>query len=324
MSTSLMIVIVVVLIVLVLTVMVALLMGGSQKSKKRTLSVIRGQSVGNQKESDDAVQNKRWAEIAKKLKDNGEKDRRGRKLLEMRLQMAGLSISAKQFWIYSAILAAFVLILTVVMGFSPFVILMAGITALLGVPRLVLRDLIKRRQKKFLSEFADALEAMVRLLKAGMPVSEAILMASKEFSGPVGEEMSRIYDAQKIGIPLAEAAMDGAERMPLTEMQMFATGIAIQAQTGASLSEVLTNLAGVIRARFRLKRKVQALTSEAKSSAMIIGALPFVVGGGIYFINKDYVSILYTDPTGKMLLAGAAIWMGLGVLVMKIMINFKV
>jgi tight adherence protein B len=198
------------------------------------------------------------------------------------------------------------------------------VTALFGIPRFVLRHLILKRQKKFLMEFADALEAMVRLLKAGMPVSEAVLMVSREFTGPVGEEMSRVYDKQKIGVPLHEAALEACKRMPLPEMQMFATGLSIQAQTGSSLSDVLTNLAGVIRARFKLKRKIKALSSEAISSAGIIGALPLVVSFGLWAVNPGYIEILFISPTGKMLLTGAVIWMGLGVLVMKQMINFKI
>ena len=134
---------------------------------------------------------------------------------------------------------------------------MAPIIGFFGFPRFVLSRLTKRRQKKFLEEFPDALEATVRLLKAGMPVSEAISMIAREFTGPIGDEMSRIYDKQKIGIPLHEAAGEATKRMPLPEVKMFATGLAIQAQTGSSLSEVLQNLSNVIRARFKLKRKLR-------------------------------------------------------------------
>jgi tight adherence protein B len=189
---------------------------------------------------------------------------------------------------------------------------------------LFLRFKIRRRQKHFMDDFADALESMMRLLKAGMPVSEAIKMVAREFTGPMGEEMERIFDQQKIGVPLPEAVLDAARRMPLTEMQMFATAIAIQTQTGSSLSEVLQNLANVIRARFSLKRKVQALSSEAKASAGIIGALPVLVGLGLYFINPEYIELLFTDSTGKFLLGCAVAWMGVGVLVMRQMINFRV
>ena len=118
--------------------------------------------------------------------------------------------------------------------------------------------------------------------------------------------------------------MEATKRMPLTEMQMFATGLSIQAQTGSSLSEVLTNLANVIRSRFRLKRKIKALSSEAIASASIIGALPNIVAGGMYFINYDYISILFTNTTGKILLCGAIVWMLIGIMMMKAMINFKI
>src|SRR5690606_32545453 len=132
-------------------------------------------------------------------------------------------------------------------------------------------------------------------------------MISREFTGPVGQEMSRIYDAQKVGLPLGEAIRKMGPRMPLAEVQMFATAIAIQQQTGSSLSEVLGNLAGVIRARHRLKRKVQALSSEAKVSAMIIGALPIVVTLALWAVNPEYIGLLFEHPTGKMLLFGAII-----------------
>ena len=140
----------------------------------------------------------------------------------------------------------------------------------------------------------------------------------------MGEEMGRIFDEQKIGVPLPEAVLNSSKRMPLTEMQMFATAIAIQTQTGSSLSEVLQNLSSVTRSRFKLARKVKALSSEAKASAMIIGALPVVVDLGMYFINREYIEVLFIDPTGKFLLGCAIGWMGLGVFVMKQMINFKV
>jgi len=157
-----------------------------------------------------------------------------------------------------------------------------------------------------------------------MPVSESIKMVAREFTGPIGEEMGRIFDQQKIGVSLPEAVQECARRMPLPEVQMFATAVTIQAQTGSSLSEILEGLAKVIRARFRLRRKVQALSSEAKSSAAIIGALPVLVGLGLYFMNPEYIGVLFTEKIGKFLLAGAIFWMACGVFVMKQMINFKV
>lgn len=303
---------------------VVLMHNAEQQKKQKALDVIKGRSdqggtVKNKKDE----QHKRRADLAKKLKEQETSDSE-KVTISLLLRRAGLKISVKQYWLFSFVLSCVMALLGVVMGYSSFVILMMWITGLLGLPRMIVKMKIGKRQKKFLEEFADALEAMVRLLKAGMPVSEAIAMAGREFTGPVGEEMAEIYNAQKVGVPLPEAALAATKRMPLTEMQMFATGVAIQAQTGASLSEVLSNLAHVIRSRYKLKRKVQALSSEAKASAAIIGCLPLVVGGGMYMIEPEHIGLLFTSNTGRFMLIGSAIWMGIGIFIMKVMINFKV
>jgi len=313
------------IVVIIITVLV--MMGNEATRKQRIMSVIQGGKVtGASGPSEQDEQNKRRADIAQKLKNSKDDDSDGKRknTIADALGRAGLNISTRQFWIYSIVSMIFFTFLAFITGQPPFVIGMVAIIALLGIPRLVLRHMALKRQKEFLQEFADALEATVRLLKAGMPVSEAIAMISKEYTGPVGDEMRRIYDKQKIGVPLHEAAQEATKRMPLTEMGMFATGLAIQAQTGSSLSEVLTNLAGVIRARFRLKRKVKALASEAVASASIIGALPLIVAAGMWFVNREYINILFTTPDGKILLGVALGMMTFGVFVMRAMINFKV
>lgn len=317
-----------VLIILIVAVMaIVLVMNNRSAQQQRAMAIIKGQAQTETKSSNARdEQDKRRAEIAKKLKEKGGEDKKDDKkaTLSNMLEQAGLSVSVRQYWIFSSIFAAVLAVAAKVFGASGLVMILVGITGLLGFPRMFIKMKIKKRQKKFLEEFADALESMVRLLKAGMPITEAIAMASREFSGPVGEEMGRIYESQKVGVPLPEAAMAAAKRMPLTEMQMLATGLAIQAQTGASLSEVLLNLARVIRARFRLKRKVQALSAEAKASAMIIGSLPFLVGGGLFFINTEYIGLLLHTLPGQIMMAGSAVWMLMGILVMKAMINFKI
>lgn len=296
--------------------------------QKRVLQVIQGRHGnkrgGPQLEKDE--QDKRRAQIAQKLKDNrsGEAKKKGKATTSMLLAQAGIKASVKKFWIASVVSMVICVVLAKVMHASPIVMLFAAIIGLLGLPRFIVKRKAAKRQKKFLEEFPDALEAVVRLLKAGMPVAEAVSMIAREFDGPIGEEMSIIYDKQKIGIPLHEAAQEATRRMPLTEMNMFATGLAIQAQTGSSLSEVLMNLSRVIRARFRLKRKVKALASEAVASASIIGALPILVATGMWFTNREYISILFTDPTGKLWAGFAVVWMLTGIFVMKQMINFKV
>ena len=295
------------------------------EKKKRLMSVVRGEKISDEKKPKVSAQDQRRSDLAKKLKDSGEEktDKKGASLPE-KIQQAGMSISVKQFWLYSVISGLVFTFLAKLFGLSPFVVVMVAITSFFGLPKLFLNMKAKKRQKLFMDDFADALESMMRLLKAGMPVSEAIKMVATEFTGPMGEEMERVYEQQKIGVPLPEAVLEASKRMPLTEMQMFATAIAIQTQTGSSLSEVLQNLASVIRSRFKLQRKVKALSSEAKASAMIIGALPVVVALGMYFINREYIEVLFIDPTGKFLLGCAIGWMGVGVLVMRQMINFKV
>lgn len=324
MSTPLIILILLLISFVIFGIIVLLMSGGSGSKKKRAMAVITGNSedVKTDKKDD---RNKRRADIAKKLQEeNEEEDENKKATTAMLLAQAGLKISNGKFWAYSGVSAFIALVICTLMKANPIVIILISITGFFGVPRFVIKKMAAKRQKNFLQEFPDALEATVRLLKAGMPVSEAILMISKEYDGPVGEEMSLVYEKQKIGIPLHEAAFEATRRMPLPEMQMFATGLAIQAQTGASLSEVLMNLSGVIRSRFRLKRKVKALSSEAIASASIIGALPNVVAGGLYFVNPEYLMILFTTGTGKAMLIGSVIWMLIGIMIMKAMINFKI
>lgn len=311
---------------IIFAIILFMMMNSGAKKKDDKLSLIRGSAIADGGGSEKDSQNKRRAEIAKKLKDGKEETQADKKkvTIALKLEQAGLSFSVAQFWMASVVMGVVFLGLGKFMGQPLHIIGLMGVVGLLGMPRFILSKIIKRRQKKFLEEFADALEAMVRLLKAGMPVSEAIAMVAREYDGPVGDEMSRVYDKQKIGIPIYEAAKEGCERMPLTEMQMFATGLAIQAQTGSSLSEVLMNLSGVIRARFRLKRKIMALSSEAIASASIIGALPLVVAFGLWATSPGYLDPLLYTETGHMLLMGAGFWMGCGIFVMKQMINFKI
>ncbi|MES2729111.1 MAG: type II secretion system F family protein [Pseudomonadota bacterium] len=308
-----------------MAILYVLLQKFGTQSQSQKMAIITGNKHAAQASGDNP--NARRAMLAKRLKSQGHQDENAPKKnsLSIRLLQAGLShVSPTKYWVFSAISAVVFVLLGLLLGQNGVMIILFLLIGLLGFPRYVLGFLTKRRQKRFMNDFADALDAMVRLLKAGMPVSEAVSMVAREFNGPVGEEMARMYDEQKIGISMAESAVSAARRMPLAEMQMFATGIAIQQQTGSSLSEIMTNLSKLIRARFRLKRKVIALSSEAKASAMIIGALPIFVSVGLYLINPKYMTVLFITATGKILLGCAIGWMLVGILVMRQMINFKV
>jgi len=308
---------------------VALVITKKKKDKRsHMVAAISGRFHDHQdkKKSKAAEDLSATGDIAAKLKKAAREQKNpnhGKSISSLILQ-SGMKMTVARFWISSLIFGTVATTIAWLMNYSLLVIGLIAFSSFFGLPRFFLKFKGRSRQKKFLNEFADALEAMIRLLKAGMPVTEAIAMVSREFTGPVGEEMSLIYDAQKVGVPMADAVKKIAPRMPLTEVQMFATAISIQAQTGSSLSEVLGNLAAVIRARYRLKRKVQALSSEAKVSAMIIGALPILVMTALWAVNPDYIGLLFTHKTGKMLLFGAVVWMSVGVMAMKVMINFKV
>lgn len=306
----------------------ALIVNEKQNKRNQALNVITGGQHHKKKaESSDKRLARKRDEIAKKLKEAGDmkskkkKDKPGVKQL---MEQAGFEAPVSRFWVFSALFGTVFWLLVSSTGFPVLAKIFLGFSGFLGVPRFFLKWRAGRRQRKFLEEFSDALEGMVRLLQAGMPVTEAIAMVGREYEGPVGDEMRYMYDDQKIGISLGEAGERCAKRMPLTEVQMFATALQIQSETGSSLSEVLLNLAAVIRSRFRLKRKVKALSSEAKASAAIIGALPILVAGGLYAVNPDYISLLFTEPTGKILVTCALFWMGCGILIMRQMINFKV
>jgi tight adherence protein B len=321
---SVVLILIILSIVIICGLVAYMLITQKKTRSQKAIQLVQG-GVGAVRSKKDE-QHIRRASIAGKLKEDKKsgQDTKQKNTVRLALLRAGLQMSVKKYWLLSSLLALVVTALLYLSGQSPFVIICGGLTALLGLPKVILNKMAASRQKKFLEDFPDALEAVVRLLKAGMPVSEAVSMSAKEFSGPVAEEMAHMYDRQKIGIPLHEAAREACQRIALTEMNMFATSLAIQAQTGSSLSEVLLNLSNMIRSRFRLKRKVKALSSEAIASASIIAALPILVAGGMYLTNKDYISILFTDPFGKLLLFGAIAWMGMGVMMMKIMINFKV
>ncbi len=323
MSTGMIITLAVIAILVAVGMMAFLLTSTRKEQQKRMFAVISGQSK-NIRESESDGRDRRRADLAKKLQQKGDTRKRTNAIRDQ-LNKAGLyETSVSKYWFYSIFSGIIFTSTAQLLGQPAVVVVLISVIGFFGFPKFVLKIKTGRRQKKFLTDFSDALESMVRLLKAGMPVAEAIAMVAREYEGPVGEEMSKIYEQQKIGIPLPEACLKAAERMPLTEMQMFATGIAIQQQTGSSLSEVLLNLAKVIRARFRLKRKIKSLSSEATASASIIGALPILVGAGLYLVNPEYMYPLFHTVKGKMYLGGAGCWMFIGIMIMRQMINFRI
>jgi tight adherence protein B len=197
-----------------------------------------------------------------------------------------------------------------------------GFAGAFGVPRWLLAYLKRRREAKFLNAFPDAVDIIVRGVKAGLPLLDCMKMITIEAPEPLKTEFRAIVETQAIGMPLGEACAKLYERTPVPEANFFAIVISIQQKAGGNLSEALGNLSRVLRDRKKMKAKIQAMSQEAKASASIIGALPIAVMTLVYISSPQYISLLFTDPLGHLMLAGSAVWMTMGVLVMKKMINF--
>ena len=191
-----------------------------------------------------------------------------------------------------------------------------------GLPRWSLGYLKKRREKAFLKALPDAVDVIVRGIKAGLPLFESIKVVAADAPEPLRSEFLAIIETQAIGMPLGDACARLYERMPVPEANFFGIVIAIQQKSGGNLSEALGNLSKVLRDRKRMAEKIQAMSMEAKASAGIIGSLPPIVMLLVYLSTPDYISLLWTDPTGRLMLVGCVIWMSLGIFVMKKMINF--
>jgi tight adherence protein B len=191
----------------------------------------------------------------------------------------------------------------------------------LGLPRWALNVLKKRREKKFLKALPDAVDVIVRGIKAGLPLFESIKVVATDAPKPLKGEFLAIIETQAIGMPLGDACARLFERMPVPEANFFGIVISIQQKSGGNLSEALGNLSKVLRDRKKMAEKIQAMSMEAKASAGI-GSLPPIVMLLVYLSTPDYISLLWTHPTGQLMLVGCVIWMSIGIFVMKRMINF--
>jgi tight adherence protein B len=242
--------------------------------------------------------------------------------ISVRISQAGLAWSKRQFIIISAVCGVVALVLAYAMGLGVLVALGVGFAGAFGAPRWLLGFLKKRREKNFLNTFPDAVDVIVRGIKAGLPLLDCLKMIANEAPEPVRGEFRAIVETQTIGLPLGEACAKLFERMPLPEANFFGIVISIQQKAGGNLSEALGNLSRVLRDRKKMKAKIRAMSMEAKASAAIIAALPITVMLLVYITSPTYIELLWLESVGRFMLACCVIWMGFGVLVMKKMINF--
>ncbi len=265
----------------------------------------------------------RRQQVEESLKELDARRRNARRPpLQVRLTQAGLSWSRQRFFIISVVLGILALLLALIFRWPIYLAVGVAFVAGFGLPRWLLNWLKKRREQKFLREFPNAVDVIVRGVKTGLPLGDCIRIVASEAQEPVRGEFRHIVETQALGIPLADACGRLFERVPLAETSFFAIVVAIQAKSGGNLSETLGNLSRVLRDRRKMHEKIQAMSMEAKASAAIIGSLPIVVMLLVYFSTPSYIALLWTEPLGRLMLAGSAFWMFTGIMVMRKMINF--
>jgi tight adherence protein B len=203
----------------------------------------------------------------------------------------------------------------------------ALIGALLGgvaLPLLTLRILRGRRQKAFAALFPDAIDIITRSLRAGHPVPVAIGMVGREMPDPLGSEFGIVTDEITYGADLETAMRSLFYRVGGDDLPLFVTAIAIQGTTGGNLGEILENLSKVIRDRFKMRRKIRSLASEARASALILSSLPIAMFAIVYFLVPDFYGSVWKEDLTKIGLALGACWMGIGNFIMYRMVNFRI
>jgi tight adherence protein B len=245
-------------------------------------------------------------------------------LLQKRLAMTGKTWTLGQYGMATGGLIVVPAALLFLQGIPIWLAMSLGLFLGLWLPHMTVNFFIKRRIAKFTSKFPDAIELLVRGLRSGLPITETMGVVGQEVAGPVGEEFRAISDKMKIGRTLDAALQETADRLGTPEFQFFCITIAIQRETGGNLAETLANLADVLRKRAQMKLKIKAMSSESKASALIVGALPFVVFSMVWFINNGYMMNFFIDERLMVAGGGGLVWMGIGAFIMHKMVNFEI
>ncbi|MGQ0741213.1 MAG: type II secretion system F family protein [Alphaproteobacteria bacterium] len=299
----------------------------AEKTQKRLAAVTRMPAGVRPTRGADVSQQRRksmQAALKELEQKQAEQKKKVRLSLRRRLEMAGLTITPRTYYIVSAVMGVAAGVLLFFFVQQPWYVVLLGMFAAgLGLPRWWLRFVTRRREKKFTQEFANAIDIIVRSVKTGLPVNEALKVVATEIAEPVSGEFKLLVEGLKLGVTMEQGLKRMYERMPTAEVNFFAIVMTVQQKTGGNLSEALSNLANVLRDRKRLQGKIRAMSSEAKASAAIIGSLPPAVMGLVWMSTPEYINLLFTSKLGNLMLVGCVVWMGIGVLVMKKMISFK-
>ncbi len=299
--------------------------GQPQAAAKRVKAVTNPRGGDRRKQAVDTVTLKRkhsTQEALKELAQNEKQSRKRRFSVKGQLAQAGVSFTASSYWIGAGVIGAALAIAGLIVQ-GPIGAAMGFFIGFLGLPRWALGFLVAGRQKKFANQLADGIDVIVRGVKSGLPLGQCLRIIAQESPEPLRAEFQTLCDAQAMGVPLDQSMQRMYDNMPLPEVNFFNIVLVIQQKTGGNLSESLGNLSTVLRSRKLMKEKVKALSAEASASAMIIGSLPVVVGSMVFFTRPDYISILFTHPTGHLILMACVALMSTGIFVMHKMVNFK-
>lgn len=245
-------------------------------------------------------------------------------LLRLRLEQTGKNWTLSHYVLVTLGLTILAILGLALRGAPLILAVSVGLFVGIGLPHFIISKLIKRRITKFTARFPDAIELMVRGLRSGLPISETIGIVAAEIPEPVATEFRAVSDKMKIGRTMEAALQETSDRLATPEFQFFVISLAIQRETGGNLAETLSNLADVLRKRSAMKLKIRAMSSESKASAWIVGALPFIVFGLIWFINSQYMQNFFVDE--RLMIAGGIgiVWMAIGAFIMSRMVNFEI
>ena len=297
------------------------ILSGERHAERRMASVARAEPVSARPTR--VAQKSRRDQVEGSLKELEERQKKAKRVpLSIKLTQAGLDWSKRRFMVTAGTLGVGAFLAAMLFGAGFWPRWPSAFAAGCGAPLWLLKFLKKRRESKFLNGFPDAVDVIVRGIKAGLPLLDSLKLIASDSDEPIKSEFRGIIETQTVGIPLGEACLKLYERMPVAEANFFGIVVSIQQRAGGNLSETLGNLSRVLRDRKKMKAKIQAMSMEAKASASIIGSLPIVVMGLVYFSSPAYIELLWLEPLGRMMMACCGIWMFIGIMVMRKMINF--
>lgn len=245
--------------------------------------------------------------------------------LRDRLARTGRRISLGQ---YGLVCAGVAIVATLIRSiFLPLPMILALLTAIvigLGLPHIVISSMIRRRMKRFTNQFPEAIDLIVRGLKSGLPTPESVRIVGEEFGDPIGVEFKRVTDTVRLGQTLEDALWDSAKRLDTPEFRFFCISLSVQRETGGNLGETLENLADILRKRRQMQLKIRAMSAEAKTSAIVLGSLPFIMFCLLYVINRPYVTQLFADARGMAMVGAGLLSLAMGIFVMMRLAKFEI